>query len=135
MNKKIAVEEGSDNVFADIGLPDPEERLAKADLAICISEVIRARRSPHRPSTFKLCCPNSMRLILCSTASSSNGAAINQSPKTLARVQRRQLISQASMGRDRWRKGRKHDLKCIQPFLLHLRPGTPIVLNVQLMLN
>ena len=44
MNKKIAVEEGSNNVFADIGLPDPEERLAKADLAIRISEAIRARR-------------------------------------------------------------------------------------------
>src|ERR1017187_171528 len=44
MNKKIAVEEGSDNVFADIGLPNPEERLAKADLAIRIAETIRARR-------------------------------------------------------------------------------------------
>ena len=44
MNKKIAIEEGSGNVFADIGLPDPEERLAKADLAIRISEAIRARR-------------------------------------------------------------------------------------------
>jgi len=44
MNKKIAVEEGSGNVFADIGLSDPEERLAKADLAIRISEAIRARR-------------------------------------------------------------------------------------------
>lgn len=44
MNKKIAVEEGSGNVFADIGLHDPEERLAKADLAIRISEAIRARR-------------------------------------------------------------------------------------------
>jgi predicted XRE-type DNA-binding protein len=44
MKKKIAVEEGSGNVFADIGLPDPEERLAKADLAIRISEAIRARR-------------------------------------------------------------------------------------------
>ena len=44
MNKKIAVEEGSGNVFADIGLPDPEERLAKADLAVRISEAIRARR-------------------------------------------------------------------------------------------
>jgi hypothetical protein len=35
---------GSGNVFADIGLPNPEERLAKADLAIRISEAIRARR-------------------------------------------------------------------------------------------
>jgi hypothetical protein len=32
MNKRIAVEEGSGNVFADIGLPNPEERLVKAIL-------------------------------------------------------------------------------------------------------
>jgi hypothetical protein len=44
MIKKIGVEEGSGNVFADIGLPNPEERLAKADLAIRISEAIRSRR-------------------------------------------------------------------------------------------
>ena len=44
MNRKIEVEQGSGNVFADIGLPNPEERLAKADLAIRISEAIRARR-------------------------------------------------------------------------------------------
>ena len=44
MSKRIEVEEGSGNVFADIGLPNPEERLAKADLAIRISEAIRARR-------------------------------------------------------------------------------------------
>ena len=44
MSKKIQVEEGSGNVFADIRLPNPEERLAKADLAIRINETIRARR-------------------------------------------------------------------------------------------
>lgn len=44
MSKKIEIEESSDNVFADIGLPKPEERLAKADLAIRITEAIRARR-------------------------------------------------------------------------------------------
>ena len=44
MSKKIEVEEGSGNVFADIGLPNPEERLAKAHLAIRIGEAIRARR-------------------------------------------------------------------------------------------
>jgi len=42
--KKIAVVEGSGNVFADIDLPNPEERLAKADLAIRIASAIRARR-------------------------------------------------------------------------------------------
>jgi len=44
MRKKIQVEEGSGNVFADIGLANPEERLAKADLAIRIGEAISARR-------------------------------------------------------------------------------------------
>ena len=44
MSKKIQVEQGSDNVFADLGLPNPEQRLAKADLAIRISETIRSRR-------------------------------------------------------------------------------------------
>jgi len=44
MSKEIEVEESSGNVFADIGLPNPEERLAKADLAIRIAETIRARR-------------------------------------------------------------------------------------------
>jgi predicted XRE-type DNA-binding protein len=44
MTKKIEVIEGSGNVFADIGLPNPEEHLAKADLAIRIASAIRARR-------------------------------------------------------------------------------------------
>lgn len=42
--KKIKVEEGTGDVFADIGLADPEERLAKADLVVRIAEAIRARR-------------------------------------------------------------------------------------------
>ena len=44
MSKKIRVESGSGNVFADLGLPNPDERLAKADLALRISEAIGARR-------------------------------------------------------------------------------------------
>jgi len=44
MAKTIDVEEGSSNVFADLGLPNSEERLAKADLAIRIAGAIRARR-------------------------------------------------------------------------------------------
>ncbi|MFZ0887908.1 MAG: helix-turn-helix transcriptional regulator [Candidatus Binataceae bacterium] len=44
MARKIKVEEGSGNVFADIGLPNPEERLAKAQLAYRIGETIRVRR-------------------------------------------------------------------------------------------
>jgi predicted XRE-type DNA-binding protein len=44
VSKRIKVEEGSGNIFADLGLPYPEERLAKADLAIRIAETIHARR-------------------------------------------------------------------------------------------
>ncbi len=51
MSRKIEVEESSGNVFADIGLPNPEERLAKADLAIRIAEAIRVRRLTPNQST------------------------------------------------------------------------------------
>jgi predicted XRE-type DNA-binding protein len=38
-----AVTEGSDNVFVDLGLPDAEELLAKAQLASAISDIIDNR--------------------------------------------------------------------------------------------
>jgi predicted XRE-type DNA-binding protein len=44
MARSIKVEESGGNIFADLGLPNPEEHLAKADLAIRIAAVIRARR-------------------------------------------------------------------------------------------
>ena len=44
MAKTISIEEGSGNIFADIGLPNPEERLAKADLVIRIAAAIHSRR-------------------------------------------------------------------------------------------
>jgi predicted XRE-type DNA-binding protein len=44
MTKAIEVEESSGNVFADIGLPNPDERLAKAELAFRIVAAIRTRR-------------------------------------------------------------------------------------------
>ena len=34
---------GSGNVFADLGLPDPEGRNAKAEIAICIEQLIDSR--------------------------------------------------------------------------------------------
>ncbi len=45
MSKKddIAITKGSGNVFADLGLPNPEERLLKARLASAIYDVIEAR--------------------------------------------------------------------------------------------
>ncbi|MGA2596967.1 MAG: helix-turn-helix transcriptional regulator [Bryobacteraceae bacterium] len=42
--KRIKVIEGSGNVFADLGLPNPEERLAKADLVREIGKNISRRR-------------------------------------------------------------------------------------------
>ncbi len=40
----ITVTEGSGNVFADMGLPEPEEELTKAQLASHIRQVIKRRR-------------------------------------------------------------------------------------------
>ena len=44
MPEEIEVEVGSGNVFADLGLPNPDEHLAKAELASRIAEAIRQRR-------------------------------------------------------------------------------------------
>jgi len=44
MKDDFKIEAGSGNVFADLGLPNPKERLTKADLALQISTAIRARR-------------------------------------------------------------------------------------------
>lgn len=41
--KHIEAEQSSGNVFEDLGLSDPEERLAKADLAIHIADLIQER--------------------------------------------------------------------------------------------
>jgi len=40
----IPVHDGSGNVFADIGLPEPEEELTKAQLASHIRQVIKQQR-------------------------------------------------------------------------------------------
>ena len=40
----IPVTAGSGNVFADIGVPEPEEELAKAQLASRIREIVRGSR-------------------------------------------------------------------------------------------
>ena len=44
MVEKIKVHVGGDNIFADLGLPNPEEHLAKAELASRIAGVLRQRR-------------------------------------------------------------------------------------------
>ena len=43
MTKDTRVEEGSGNVFADLGLPDAEELLSKAALMLRIGEIIKGR--------------------------------------------------------------------------------------------
>jgi predicted XRE-type DNA-binding protein len=44
MTDTIKIEEGSGNVFADLGFQDADERLAKAALALRITEAVRSRR-------------------------------------------------------------------------------------------
>jgi predicted XRE-type DNA-binding protein len=41
--KKLAVENSSGNVFKDLGLPDAEQRLAKAELARVIRRLLQER--------------------------------------------------------------------------------------------
>lgn len=43
MTEEIKVEVSSGNVFADLGLPNPEEMLVKAELASKIGEIIETR--------------------------------------------------------------------------------------------
>jgi predicted XRE-type DNA-binding protein len=43
-HKGIEYEEGSDNVFADLGLSNPEEALAKSQLAWEIAKIIKKRK-------------------------------------------------------------------------------------------
>jgi predicted XRE-type DNA-binding protein len=44
MARKIAAERSSGNVFADIGLPDADEALAKAELARQIGDIVARKR-------------------------------------------------------------------------------------------
>ena len=44
MARKVQVEAGSDNIFADLGLPDANERLAKAQMAHQIAQLIKRRK-------------------------------------------------------------------------------------------
>lgn len=43
MSDETTVHDSSGNIFEDLGLPNPEERLAKAELARVIRNVIRER--------------------------------------------------------------------------------------------
>jgi predicted XRE-type DNA-binding protein len=48
MSDDIQVTESSGNVFADIGVPEPEEALAKAEIAMRICELISERGLSQR---------------------------------------------------------------------------------------
>jgi predicted XRE-type DNA-binding protein len=43
MKKKIKSTKSSGNVFADLGLPDAEEHLVKADMVIAVASLIKSR--------------------------------------------------------------------------------------------
>jgi predicted XRE-type DNA-binding protein len=44
MNKKVRVKKSSGNVFADLGVPEASEALAKAEIARGIIELLESRR-------------------------------------------------------------------------------------------
>lgn len=44
MKKKIAYEDSSGNVFADLGIENPEEALAKSELARQIGKIIKKKK-------------------------------------------------------------------------------------------
>jgi predicted XRE-type DNA-binding protein len=48
VSKSSSVTRGSGNVFADLGLANPEERLAKAELALAIARAIKERGLSQR---------------------------------------------------------------------------------------
>lgn len=41
--RKVRIEESSGNVFADLGLPNPEQELLKARLTLQIHKIVKAR--------------------------------------------------------------------------------------------
>ncbi len=43
-NRQMKIEKGSNNVYADIGMPDAGEMLVKAHLAAKIGEIVKQRR-------------------------------------------------------------------------------------------
>jgi predicted XRE-type DNA-binding protein len=48
MSAKIEFEEGSGNVFADLGLEDADELFARAQLGFCVYKILKARKLKQR---------------------------------------------------------------------------------------
>jgi predicted XRE-type DNA-binding protein len=54
VKKNLDYEVGSGNVFADIGLPNPEEHLLKAKIVVQITRLIRDRELPQSEAADRL---------------------------------------------------------------------------------
>ena len=54
--EQIEIEASSGNVFEDLGLPDAGERLAKAELARVIRNIVKPRRKKTGRSVMRLTC-------------------------------------------------------------------------------
>ena len=50
----VAIERGSGNVFADLGFEHPEDELAKAELAITLSRIIKGMRITQRDAAARI---------------------------------------------------------------------------------
>lgn len=63
--ENIDYEVGSGNVFADLGLPNPEERLLKARLAGMIYDVVQKRKwtQKHTADTLGISQPDVSRML------------------------------------------------------------------------
>jgi predicted XRE-type DNA-binding protein len=48
------VTRGTDNVFADIGIPDPETHLLKAELVLRIGDLIKASKLTHADAAVRM---------------------------------------------------------------------------------
>src|SRR3954471_18099648 len=65
MKRAIQVEMGSANIFADIGLPNPEEHLVKAQLVVKISNLMKERGLKQRDAaaTFAITQPDVSKML------------------------------------------------------------------------
>jgi predicted XRE-type DNA-binding protein len=46
--RQIEIEEGSGNVFADLGLKDADELFARAQIGFCVYKIVKARKLKQR---------------------------------------------------------------------------------------
>lgn len=57
MNTNDTITHGTDNVFADLGLPDAAERQTKTRLAMTVNDLLRARKLKQREASALLGIP------------------------------------------------------------------------------